>query len=387
MNFETQLNRFVAAIFGTSCLVLGVPTASAHPCPELTTPPADTEGNTVIQEFPPGEAMQTAWKVRFAHARGKGLYVTGAWFKRASNEPWMQVLAEARIADIFVPYHSGDPSYRYYDLTDYNFDLVKAIDEDKGHCGQIIDGRVIHQVRSPGVLWKDDESVRHAYELVLWATLDSANYNYVMSYGFRDDGTIALRIGATSRNLPNKEYEGHMHNALWRIDVDLNGRNANSVYEVTHNETTDELKATDRVVPFNEGREGGIEWNAHQFSELRVIGPKKNKRGRRISYDLRPVRRGTPRHKEGFTHSDFWVTRHSDTEREDLYELVHSYVNGGSVMDTDIVIWHVSPIHHDPRDEDGYFVRPGVWRGVALLMWSGIDLRPRNLFDRTPLFP
>ena len=28
-----------------------------------------------------------------------------------------------------------------------------------------------------------------------------------------------------------------------------------------------------------------------------------------------------------------------------------------------------------------------TWKGVALLMWGGIDLRPRNLFDRTPLFP
>ena len=28
-----------------------------------------------------------------------------------------------------------------------------------------------------------------------------------------------------------------------------------------------------------------------------------------------------------------------------------------------------------------------AWEGSALLMWSGFDLRPRNLFDRTPFYP
>ncbi len=28
-----------------------------------------------------------------------------------------------------------------------------------------------------------------------------------------------------------------------------------------------------------------------------------------------------------------------------------------------------------------------AWEGSALVMWSGVDLRPRNLFDRTPFYP
>lgn len=190
---STFTSRCLVGMLAVFCWKASV---SAHPCPPFTPPLADTPGNTVIQNFPPAGPMQTAWKVRFAHATGKGLYVTGAWFKSAPGGSWMRVLWDARVADIFVPYHSGSP--RFYDLTNFNFPLVNATSDDAGPCGQIIDGKVIHQVRRRGLLWKDDTDGRYGHELVLWATLDSANYNYVMSYAFRDDGTIALRLGATS---------------------------------------------------------------------------------------------------------------------------------------------------------------------------------------------
>ena len=61
---------------------------------------------------------------------------------------------------------------------------------------------------------------------------------------------------------------------------------------------------------------------------------------------------------------------------------------------TDIVLWTNSAVHHEPRHEDGKpnsapRIWPGddAWEGSALLMWSGFDLRPRNLFDRTPFYP
>ena len=64
------------------------------------------------------------------------------------------------------------------------------------------------------------------------------------------------------------------------------------------------------------------------------------------------------------------------------------------VEQTDIVLWTNSAVHHEPRHEDGKpdsgpRLWPGddAWEGSALLMWSGFDLRPRNLFDRTPFYP
>jgi hypothetical protein len=64
------------------------------------------------------------------------------------------------------------------------------------------------------------------------------------------------------------------------------------------------------------------------------------------------------------------------------------------IEETDIVLWCNSAVHHEPRNEDGmpgagqrYWPGDDAWAGSAPVMWSGVDLRPRNLFDRTPFYP
>lgn len=358
--------------------------AQSAPCAKFNAP-TGTPG-LIEQTFPaspnPGSPAIT-WRVRFAHAQGQGLYITGAWIRTAPAQPFRQVLYDARLSDIFVPYEAGSP--RYYDLTNFNFPLVPATPADAGPCGKIIDGKVIHEVTSYGLMWKDDQAVRHGQELALWATLDSANYNYVMRYGFRDDGTITLRLGATSRNLPGMELMGHLHDGLWRIDMDLAGAGGDSAYTYEHLEATNAPTATDVFSPFNGGKEGWLDVKPERFTEVVVRDSTVTSTpGTPISYEFRPFRNGAPRHQEAFTHHDFWVTRYAANQPS--YKFVPQQVNGESVMNSDVVVWHMSGARHDPRNEDGFFDGP-VWNGVALLMWSGIDLRPRNLFTRTPLFP
>jgi primary-amine oxidase len=352
-------------------------------CPRVTGQPSGAPVNQVIQAFNAGKPTQTAWKVTFAHATSRGLYITGAWFKRDPAEPWMRVLWDARLSDIFVPYHTGSP--RFLDLSSFSFNLVPASKEDAGCCGSVIDGVVVKEVRDRGVAWKDDTRVYRGQELVLWSTLDAANYNYVIQYIFRDDGTIGFRLGATARNLPGAELEAHMHNGLWRVDVDLNGAGNDSALLMTHVETPPSATATDFMSPFNRGREGSAAWDDLRFTELAVQDTqRKNGKGNNIMYDLMPLRPGTPRHAENWARADFWVTRYRGTELS--YTQLPNYVsNAESVTNTDVVLWYIAPMHHLPRDEDGEFVG-GVWKGSALIMWSGFDLRPRNLFDRTPLF-
>jgi primary-amine oxidase len=341
----------------------------------------------VVQEFPAGGAMQTAWRVRWAEGTSKGLYITGAWFRRSPSAAWMRVLWDARVADLFVPYHGGWP--RYYDLTSYTFPLVTATAADAGCCGVLLGDPpiVIKELRDYGPLWKDDQAVRRGQELVLWGTLDAANYNYIMQYGFRDDGTISFRIGATARNLPGMEHVAHMHNALWRVDLDLNGFAGDAALLMRHVEPFggDPKAAVDTVAAFNGGIEGSASWNDQQFTQVRVQDPGlRNAQGRPFAYDLIPLRQGTSRHEESFTKADFWVTRYHPTEM--FYAQLPTYLNGESISGADVVLWHVSPVHHLPRSEDGAEVN-GLWHGVALLMWGGFDLRPRDLFDQTPLHP
>jgi primary-amine oxidase len=328
--------------------------------------------------------------VHWAEAPARGLYITGAWFKRTPAEPWMRVLWDARVAELFVPYASGSP--RYLDLSSFSFALVTAGPVDAGPCGQLLGTppKVVKELRDRGPAWKNDTAGYRGQELVLWGTLDAANYNYVMQYGFRDDGTITFRLGATAQNLPGREYEAHMHNGLWRIDIDLDGWPHDTAHVMKHLEPTGSLTASNVLVPVNGGKEGPVAWVAREFTELGVTDTvAKNGLGRNIMYDFMPIQHGTARHLEDFTRYDMWVTRYHPTET--TWTKLPSYVNGESVTDADVVVWVQASMNHVPRDEDGRFLAFGNrgrrWTGVAHIMWSGFDLRPRNLFTGTPLYP
>ena len=129
---------------------------------------------------------------------------------------------------------------------------------------------------------------------------------------------------------------------------------------------------------------------------IRVESEKKNARGEKIAYDLMPVRHGTPRHNEQFTRHDLWVSKsHPERPTEFLFANLPNIVKDEEVVEqTDIVLWCNSAVHHEPRNEDGkansgprLWAFDDAWEGSAIVMWSGLDLRPRNLFDRTPFYP
>src|SRR5262249_24480674 len=151
----------------------------ATTCPSMTRQPAGAPVNEIVQEFPAGGTMQTAWKVRFAYGAGKGLYITGAFFKRNATEDSVRVLWDARLAEMFVPYHPGSP--RYHDLS-LGFPVIAANAQDAGRCGRVVDTYAAKEVRDRGLAWKDDQAVYRGQELALWATVDAANYNYVIQY-------------------------------------------------------------------------------------------------------------------------------------------------------------------------------------------------------------
>ncbi len=207
----------------------------------------DPPSQEVTAEFVVGESggveprKGTAWKVHVARGLHKGLYITGAWFKRDLAEDWIKVLNDARIAELFVPYHQAS-SIRYYDLTSFSFPLAEVRAEDAGPFGTLLPPfrddpypTVVKEIRDRGIAWKDyAHGVRRGRELVIWGGLQAGNYMYLMSYSFHDDGTIAFRVGATGQNLPGHRYEAHTHSAHWRIDIDLFDGNNNSAMLMRH---------------------------------------------------------------------------------------------------------------------------------------------------------
>jgi Cu2+-containing amine oxidase len=214
----------------------------------------------------------------------------------------------------------------------------------------------------------------------------------MVEYAFRCDGTVTCRLGSTGKNLGGgHEKMGHMHNGCWRIDVNLGDKDHNSVAVLRREEQRDGQGKAEDVVSYLK-TEGGHDWKAEEFTRLRVESKTKNGQGNLVAYELIPLRPGTPRHyaqNENFSEKDFWVTPYQFDEL--YYCHLPKYVKAGrSVEDTDVVIWYMSAAYHLPRDEDGIFINPrgsAEVRGVALTSWSGLELRPRNLFDKSPLYP
>ena len=346
---------------------------------------ASGASSVAYQQFPAFGPMETAWYVTFDHAVAKGLYITSARFKPAPDREWLEVLGRAGVSQIFVPYQSGWP--RFYDLAlAHNFDLEEVTEKDVGRCGAIVgpDNKVALEVIDKGPLWKNDQLVVRGQMMILWATIDAANYNYILRYEFHDDGSIKFRIAGTAENLPSARGEAHTHNALWRVDVNLNGSNGDSVNVLRHLEDVGEESWRNVVEPFNGGKEGALDFVAREFTQIQIVDATlANAAGLRSAYDLRPLFRGVVRHAEPFMRNDYWVTKFR--EGETSFEELPVYDNDESIRNTDVVLWHVTPILHIPRSEDGVQVGKH-WKGVALAMWAGFDLRPRDLFDGTPFY-
>src|SRR5271165_6080378 len=145
---------------------------------------------------------------------------------------------------------------------------------------------VVREFRDRGVVWKDfAHGVRRGKELVIWGAIEAANYMYLISYSFHDDGTISFRVGATGQNLPGHRNESHMHSAHWRIDIDLINGRKNSAMVMRHLEDPASLAAEDIEEPFNRGFEGGLDYNDKEFTMLRIETDRKNANGKVIGYD------------------------------------------------------------------------------------------------------
>jgi Cu2+-containing amine oxidase len=383
----------VPALLGAAIVLVPPSLATrSEPATQVTAQPK-VMADEVIQEFPGVKEQKTAWKVQYAAGTPRpGMMITGAWFKTGPNDEWFKVLGEVRLSEIFVPYNNLT---RIYDIgAQANYRMLKHTQADAGAKGELLnDGLVVKEIRDTGVLWKYYDQVRRGQELVLWATMSASNYNYLFEYSFRCDGTITCKLGSTGKNFGNHETTGHMHHGCWRIDFNLGDKDHNSVSVVSRVEEKEgkfKGKAEDKVTPLK--TECGVEWKADEFTRLRIESNRKNGQDKPTSYELIPQRPGMPRHygnNEEFTSFDFWVTPYKVDEL--YYRNVPKYVKQGrSIEDTNVVVWYMSPAYHLPRDEDGVFINPqgrAQVRGVAMTTWCGIEMRPRNLFDKSPLYP
>lgn len=334
--------------------------------------------NAVVTRFPRTGTEVSRWQLCWEEGRGTGPVIYKVFFRPSPSAKLIEVFNDARLGEIFVPYHAGEP--RYFDVSDYGFPMIPLSQKDCPRSPQrrlLGAGRLMCQeFRDRGIAWKSDELVRRGEEMVLWGVIDAGNYNYIVEWTFRDEGSILARVGSTGPKLhgPDDE-EGHMHTFTWRLDFDIAGPGRDQVLINRHLETGARAKDKEQLVT----KEAGFVWNPFEFNAISITDTQTvNANQRRMSYKLIPARTGNARHKESYTKKDFWVTTFKATEVSPVD--INRYVNNQNVANTDIVLWYTASAHHtdNMRDED---------RQTVPVIWTGFELQPQNIFNGTPFFP
>ena len=103
------------------------------------------------------------------------------------------MLGDVRLAEMFVPYHSGSP--RFWDVS-YNFDMVTMTAAEAGPFGKLLgdppDGGAGDSRSRPHVDGRRQQAGAARAKTGALGALNAANYRYVIEFSFHDDGTRRL---------------------------------------------------------------------------------------------------------------------------------------------------------------------------------------------------
>ena len=147
---------------------------------------------------------------------------------------------------------------------------------------------------------------------------------------------VACRVGSTGHNYGSREFEGHMHNGLWRVDVNLGGpgqQHASGHGAHRAGRRGQEQGEDGPSSRSTSGKEGFEDFDAHKFTMLSIVNTKmKNARKQPCAYDVVVPRMGMARHhgggNEDCTLHDFWVTRKL-ARRDELRQCAEVHWPGG----------------------------------------------------------
>lgn len=372
----------------------------------------------IVQYFPVTPAgvapafPETGWRIRYeilpqlTHGYGGAAvwelqsveFMRG--YTEAGEQDWIRVLNNLALVEIYVPYYDG---YEIWDIQGLSGFVQASPDFIRG-AGVFTanlqpDGAVIAEVADDHVRWMSvADQARRGQRLDLWATLSAANYRYVMRYSFLDDGTIQARVAGTSQNLrsvPVGDETGmHVHLAAWRMEFDLGAPGANDLHVMERIGAPDSAAASLQHRPFNNGVEGGEVWNPELFTSIMVESTLVDNRHtppHKIGYKMVPLRGGALRNFRQSTQKDVWAALltgpNGSTDRLRYMDVANYVVLARPLAGQPQAIWTSAALHHIPRTEDYGAEGYTASQGVALAMWTGFDLMPHNLWDKTPLYP
>lgn len=388
------------------------------------------------------------WRFHLRPDQRVGAVLSLLSYQEKPGLPARSVMYQGHLSEIFVPYM--DPSFGWYrrnfidigefvarglaqallrgrDCPDYAAYIDTVISNEKGRPRTVPDTICVFERETGDPAWRHWTSElpdsRRSRDLVVRVGAVVGNYDYLLDWIFRQDGSIEVRVGTTgilevkataAKNALHAEPEAdaygrfvdrnivavnHDHYFSYRLDLDIDGINNRFITDrlVTRRlpagHPRRSLWVREQHVPDSE-QEAQLDIDLGRPALWRVLSnDKQNSSGYPTSFQVLPGRNANtllseddyPRRRAGFIDHHLWVTPQRDGERhaagdhptlsEPGMGLPAWTAADRSIRDKDIVVWHTIGMHHLPRSED--------WP-VMPTMWYSFELRPFDFFDRNP---
>ena len=389
------------------------------------------------------------WVFRFTlHPReGPVLYQVG-WLDNGKLRP---ILYRASLSDMLVPYGDPDSNWSFRNAFDEgvygigrmagpiepNLDApanASFIDadfaDDLGKPYKVEKAVAIYE-RDGGLLWKhldvfvaNQNQSHRARELVLSFIATISNYDYQLSWVFRQDGTLAVEAGLTGIMLakgvkaqtsaelhadpmghhahlvaPGVVAPHHQHFFNFRLDFDVDGtdnrvveHNVRSAPAGPGNPMSNSMLMEETVLTSE--LKAQRDMNLATARKWKVVSASsKNALGDPTGYALIPGENSVPylldsspvRQKGRFIDHHLWVTRYAEGELYAAGPYPNQSAPGQGLPDwtkadrdidgKDVVVWYTFGVTHIPRPED--------WP-VMPTHTTGFKLIPNGFFSRNP---
>jgi primary-amine oxidase len=360
------------------------------------------------------------------------------------------VLYQGSLSEIFVPYM--DPSFAWYgrnfiDAGEFSASgLTKPLMRGRDCPDHAVyvdhvmaggDGRpqdrpdmiCVFERTAGDVAWRhfgDPPASRPARDLVVRMAAVLGNYDYLFDWVFKQNGSIAVGVGATGIAeakvvaetdattppagdvrpdaygrfvAPRIVAVNHDHYFSFRLDLDVDGSTNSLVVDRLKSVTLPgdhprrSIWVADETVARRES-DAKLTIDYNRPALWRVTSEAtKNYVGYPTSYQLKPGGNGNtllsaddyPRRRAGFIDHHLWVTPHAPNERYAAGDyptlskpgmgLPEWSAADRPISGTDIVLWYTIGMHHMVRAED--------WP-VMPVLWHWFELRPFDFFDGNP---
>jgi primary-amine oxidase len=395
------------------------------------------------------EIIWQNWKLRYGVDNREGLVVYDVRYVDHGKE--RSIMYRGSMPEMVVPYGSPDlfqASYNFFDAGEYrlgqgiaqsmspgadapeNAEYMPAIFHRENGTPYQMDNAVAIFEEYGGVLWRHGTVSRRATNLAIKYYCMIENYDYAFTWRFKEDGTIDVDIELTGivevkgvhrvneMDKPDKfdyAYKGHpfgtlvhkhveainhQHFFVFRLDMDIDGPQNNSVMEMNatpvplgkDNPYGNAFYVDDTM--FKKEQEAQRDINYLSGRNWHVVNnAEMNKYGQHVGYMLMPGTQAKTvypegallRKKAGFLNHQFWVTQYNEGEEYPAGKYPASNkIYGGlpewtaknrDIGNNDVVLWYIAGITH--------IVRPEEWP-IMSVHHMGFQLMPFGFFSSNP---